>query len=234
MTPPQTQPRSRAKTINSSPLHPFSISASKLLKPTKKKVGKSNILKSKSFITQKTIEKLLQRHLKVDQDHEGDIFSVLEPNIDLSTNTFQPNQALCTPKQQKENKGLIHSCTERASSSNHKRSLSRFSGSDVQNIVSPPVLKKVKNKVQHEKYINQLRFREARRRAASAQSKVSITGEGNSIQKKDVVKAAKVALVSEARDAINKFQQSQVNIMGNTSSSDEDNDDDIRVECESQ
>lgn len=234
-TPPQHQPRSRAKAINSSPLHQFSISASKLLKPTEKKVGRSKFLKPKSYIGQKTIENLLQRHLKVDQDREGDIFSVLEPNIDFSTNNnaFLPSQALCTPKQQKENQGLLQSCTER-SSSNHKMSLSRFSGSNVQNLVSPPVLKKVKNKVQHEKYINQLRCREFRRRAASVQTKMSIVGVGNGILKRDVVKAAKVALVSEAKDAINKFQQSQSNFMGNTCSSDEDHDDDIGVECESQ
>lgn len=235
MTPPQTQPRSRAKATNSSPLHQFSISASKLLKPIDKTVGRSNFLKSKSNITQKSIKKLLQRHLKVDQDREGDIFSVLEPNIDFSTNASQPIQALCTPKQQKENKGLLQSCTERSSSSSsHKKSLSRFSSSCVQGLVSPPVLKKIKNRVQHEKYINQLRCREARRKAASARTKVSITGDGSCIQKRDVVKAAKVALVSEARDAISKFQQSQVNALGNTSSTDEDNDDDIGVECESQ
>ncbi|KAL5100004.1 hypothetical protein RYX36_004331 [Vicia faba] len=235
-TPPQCPPRSRAKTINNSPLHQFSISASKLLRPTEKKVAKSNILKPKSIVTQKSIENLLQRHLKVDQVHKGDIFSALEPNIDFSTNDFQYSQALCTPKQQKENQGFLQNFTDLSSSfSNHKKSLSGFSGSSgVQDLASPPVLKKVKNKVQHEKFVNQLRFRELKSRAASKRKKTSIVGEGNNIQKKDVVKAAKVALMSEARDAINKFQQSQVNIMNNTCSSDEDNDGDIGVECDSQ
>ncbi|KAJ1380188.1 SANT/Myb domain [Sesbania bispinosa] len=239
MTPPQSQPRSRARTIkSSSPLHQFSISASKLLKPIDKTVRRSNFLKQKSYITQKSIEKLLQRHLKVDQDRDGDIFSVLEPNIEFSTNALQPSQAFSTPKQQKENKGLLQSCTEASSSSSHKKPLSRFSGSSVSDLVSPPVLKQVKNKVQHEKYINQLRCREAKRRAASARSKMPITGqligEGSSIQKRDAVKAAKIALVSEARDAISKFQLSQINFMGNSCSSDEENDDGIGVDCESQ
>ncbi|XP_058781894.1 uncharacterized protein LOC131656153 [Vicia villosa] len=235
-TPPPCQPRSRAKTINSSPLHQFSISASKLLKPTEKKVSKSNVLKPKSIVNQKSIENMLQRHLKVDQVHKGDIFSALEPNIDFSTNDFQLSQAVCTPKQQKENQGFLQNFTDRSSSiSSHKKSLSRFSGSSgVQDLASPPVLKKVKNKVQHEKYVNQLRFRELKRRAASTRTKNSVVGEGNHIQKKDVVKAAQDALVSEARDAINKFQQSQVNIRDNTCSSDEDNDDDIGVDCDSQ
>ncbi|AES95895.2 hypothetical protein MTR_5g030750 [Medicago truncatula] len=229
-TPPQCQPRSRAKAINSSPLHQFSISASKLLIPTGKKAGKSNILKPKSIVTQKSIENLLQRHLKVDQNHKGDIFSVLEPNIDFSTNAILPGQELCTPKQQKENQGFLQS----SSIHKHKKSLSRFSGSsDVKDLASPPVLKQVKNKVQHEKYVNQLRFRDLRRRAASTRAKKSVGGEGKGIQKTDVVKAAKVALLSEARDAIKNFQQSQINFMGNTCSSDEDNDDDIGVEDES-
>ncbi|XP_058772582.1 uncharacterized protein LOC131646595 [Vicia villosa] len=237
-TPPQCPPRSRTKTINSSPLHQFSLSASKLLKPTEKKVAKSNILKPKNIVTQKSIENLLQRHLKVDQVHKGDIFSALEPNIDFSINDFQPSQALCTPKQQKENQGFLQNFTDRSSSSssfsNHKKCLSIFSGSSgVQDLASPPVLKKVKNKVQHEKFVNQLRFRELKRRAASKRTKISIVGERNNNQKKDV-KAAKVALMSEARDAINKFQQSQVNIMDNTCSSDEDNDDDVGGECDSQ
>lgn len=229
MTPPQTQPHSRAKTLKSSPIHQFSISASKLLKPIDKTVRKSNVLKPKNIITQKSIEKLLQHHLKVDLDREVDIFSVLEPNTDFSTNALQPSEALSTPKQQKENKGFLQNCTE-TSSSSHKKPLSRFSGSCVTELVSPPVLKKVKNRVMHEKYINQLRCRESRRRAAATK----IIGEGTSIQKRDVVKGAKVALVSEARDAINKFQQSQVNLMDNTCSSDEDNGDGVEFEDESQ
>ncbi|CAJ2675654.1 unnamed protein product [Trifolium pratense] len=236
-TPPQCQPRSRAKAINSSPLRKFSISASKLLKPTEKKSRKSNILKPKNIINQKSIENLLQRHLKVDQDHKGDIFSILEPNIDfsISTNAIQPSQKLCTPKQQKENQGLLLSCTERSpSSSSHKKYPSRFSvAPGVQDLGSPPVLKQVKNKVQHEKYVNQLRVRDLRRRAASTRAKMSAVGDGNDIQKKDV-KAAKVALVSEARDAINRFQQSQVNLMDSTCSSDGDYDGDIGIECESE
>nr|ABN08739.1 IMP dehydrogenase/GMP reductase, putative [Medicago truncatula] len=234
-TPPQCQPRSRAKAIDSSPLHRFSISASKLLIPTGKKAGKSNILKPKSIVAQKSIENLLQRHLKVDQNHKGDIFSVLEPNIDFSTNAILPSEELCTPKQQKENQGFLQICNERSSSSSiHKKSLSRFSGSSgVKDLASPPVLKQVKNKVQHEKYVNQLRFRDLRRRAASTWTNKSVAGEGKGIRKTDVVKAAKVALVSEARDAINKFQQSQINFMGDTCSSDDDNDDDIGVEGES-
>jgi len=106
-----------------------------------------------------------------------------------------------------ENQGFLQICNERSSSSSiHKKSLSRFSGSSgVKDLASSPVLKQVKNKVQHEKYVNQLRFRDLRRRAASIRANKSVAGEGKGIRKTDVVKAAKVALVSEARDAINKL-----------------------------
>ncbi|MED6218350.1 hypothetical protein PIB30_026045 [Stylosanthes scabra] len=234
MTPPQLLPRSRARTVKSSPIKQFSISASKLLNPTDKKVRGANILKPKNCITQKSVEKLLQHRLQVnqDQDRRGDIFSILEPNIDLSTNASQPSVALSTPKKQKENQGFLQGCTEKSSSSHKKKSLSRFSSSHITNLVSPPVLKQVKNKGMHEKYINQLRCREARRKANSARLQIPVTGK--IIQKGDVVKAAKVALASEARDAINKFQQSQVNFMDNTFCSDEENiDNNIGVEYES-
>ncbi|CAJ1944480.1 unnamed protein product [Sphenostylis stenocarpa] len=136
----------------------FSLSESKLLNPIDIAVRRLNVLKPKNIITQKSVEKLLQRHLEGDLDHEGDIFSVLEPNIDFSTNASQPSEALSTPKQLKENKGCLQSCTETSSSSG-KKPLSRFSGSHITDLVSPPVLKKVKNRVLHEKYVNQLRFR---------------------------------------------------------------------------
>ncbi|KAK8472205.1 hypothetical protein PHAVU_002G142700 [Phaseolus vulgaris] len=229
VTPVQLQPRSRAKTLKSSPIQEFSLSASKFLNPIDIKVRRSSVLKPKNIITQKSVEKLLQRRLTDDPDRAGDIFSVLEPKIDLSTNALQPSESLSTPKQLKENKGFLQSCTETSSSSGNKL-LSRFSGSHITDLVSPPVLKKVKNRVLHEKYVNQLRCRESRRRAASTK----IIGEGRSIKRKDAVKAAKVALVSEAKDAINKFRQSQVNVMDNGCSSDEDNDDYIQFEDESQ
>ncbi|CAJ1944478.1 unnamed protein product [Sphenostylis stenocarpa] len=138
----------------------FSLSESKLLNPINITVRRLNVLKPKNIITQKSVEKLLQRHLEGDLDREGDIFSVLEPNIDISTNASQPSEALSTPKQLKENKGCLQSCTETSSSSGRKP-LSRFSGSHITDLVSPSVLKKVKNRVLHEKYVNQLRCRES-------------------------------------------------------------------------
>lgn len=233
-TPPQAQPRSRAKTMKSSPLEPVSLSASILLKPNANKARRSSCLKSKSYLTQKSLRKLLQCHRKVDQDREGDIFSVLEPDVDFSTNAFQPNDVLSTPKQLNEKQGWLQSCTGTSSSTSHKKSFSRFSSPSDTDLVSPPVLKQVKNRVQHEKYIKQLRCREAKRRAAaSARVDKSKTGkavrEESNVQKRGAVESAKIALVSEARDAIKKFQHSQANFMG-IFNSDENIDDGNGVE----
>lgn len=204
-TPPQAQPRSRAKTTKSSPLESVSLSASMLLKPTTNKARRSSCLKFKSHLTQKSLRELVKRHRQVGEADEGDLFSVLEPDVNFST-----------PKQLNEKQGWLQSCTG-TSSSSHKKSLSRFNNSCETDLVSPPVLKQVKNRVNHEKYINQLRCREARRRAASARVQISKTEkavrEEGVVQKKGV-ELAKIALMSEAKDAIDKFQHSQANLMG--------------------
>ncbi|XP_054825679.1 uncharacterized protein LOC129323130 [Prosopis cineraria] len=232
LTPPQHQPRSRAKKMMSSPLQEVVLSASKLLKPIVNKAKRSSCSKSKSYLTQKSLRKLLQRNSKVDRDHEGDLFSVLEPNADVSTNAFPPIDALSTPEKLDEKQGWRQSCNDK-SSSRHGKPFSRLSSSCDSDIVSPPVLKQVKNRVLHEKYINQLRCREARRRAASARVEMpklgKIVTEESIVQKSGVVESAKIALMSEARDAIKKFQHLQANLM-DTCSTDEDIDDHVEAE----
>ncbi|KAI9125009.1 hypothetical protein K1719_003625 [Acacia pycnantha] len=232
LTPPQHQPRSRAKKLKSSPVEEVLLSASKLLKPIVNEARKSSRSKSKSYLTQKSLRKLLQRNQKVGPDHEGDLFSVLEPNVDFPTNAFPLSDAHSTPEKLDEKQGWLQSCNEK-SSSRQGKALSRFNSSFDSDIVSPPVLKQVKNRVLHEKYINQLRFREARRRAASARVEMFKLGKAvskeSNVQKGGVVESAKIALVSEARDAIKKFQYSQANLM-NSCNSDEYIDDHVEAE----
>ncbi|KAI9125233.1 hypothetical protein K1719_003849 [Acacia pycnantha] len=232
LTPPQHQPRSRAKKLKSSPVEEVLLSASKLLKPIVNEARKSSRSKSKSYLTQKSLRKLLQRNQKVGPVHEEDLFSVLEPNVDFPTNAFPPSDALSNPQKLDEKQGWLQSCNEK-SSSRQGKALSRFNSSCDSDIVSPPVLKQVKNRVLHEKYINQLRCREARRRAASARVEMSKLGTAvskeSNVQKGGVVESAKIALVSEARDAIKKFQCSQANLM-DSCNSDEDIDDHVEAE----
>ena len=211
MTLPQTFPRSRAKRINSSPLECFSISVSKLLNPSGPK-NKRLSCKQKSHLAHKNVRELLQKQNQVNRDYEADLFSILEPDQNSSMQDSKLAVEISTPEHSQEKLGFLHKLHE--SSSDHKRPLLRLSSCGI-DIVSPPVLKQVKNKALHEKYIDQLHCREAKRKAAHARAGKSVAGKENrgeiNVQKIDVVRAAKNALVSDVRDAIYQLQDVQTN-----------------------
>lgn len=221
LTPVQPRPRSRSKKAKYSPLQHVSLSASRLLEPRVKMLRCS---KQKTHLAQKTVRHLLQKHYHVDQAYEADLFSVLEPNMDPSAQAFQPGFILSTPKRLQEEQGFLQKFRERSSSS-RKKSLSRFSSSSMTSLVSPPVLKQVKNRVLHEKYIDQLHCREARRRAASARAEKSFVVKDDTkdhVQNLDMVKAAKNALQSEARCVINQYRLLQANALSGSDFNDDD------------
>ncbi|KAL9375995.1 hypothetical protein Peur_030115 [Populus x canadensis] len=211
MTLPQTFPRSRAKRINSSPLECFSISVSKLLNPSGPK-NKRLSCKQKSHLAHKNVREFLQKQNQVNRDYEADLFSILEPNQNSSMQDSKLAVEISTPEHSQEKLGFLHKLHE--SSSDHKRPLLRLSSRGI-DIVSPPVLKQVKNKALHEKYIDQLHCREAKRKAAHARAGKSVAGKENreeiNVQKIDVARAAKNALVSDVRDAIYQLQDVQTN-----------------------
>ncbi|KAG2696046.1 hypothetical protein I3843_07G041200 [Carya illinoinensis] len=222
LTPLQPRPRSRAKKAQSSPLQHFSFSASRLLKPMAKRL---NCNKQKTHLSQKSVRHLLQKHYHVDQDYEADLFSVLESNMDTSNQAVQPNVTLSTPKQLVGKHDFFQKFRER-SSSVRKKPIPRSSSSSLTTLVSPPVLKQVKNRVLHEKYIDQLHCREAKRRAASARAQKSsvVKEDTNDIhnQNIDVVRAAKNALAYDARNVIDQYQHSQAIAMSNSDFNDGD------------
>lgn len=207
ITPPQPLPQSRTKRMSSSPLGCFSLSAGKLLSPSDLMVKRSTCYKQRSRIAQRTVRQLLQKHNRKDQNYEADLFSILEPNVNPSGHGSQQND-VSTPQHLQEKQGFLQKCHERCSG--QKKPLSRFRSSCWTDLVSPPVLKQVKNRALHEKYIDQLHCREAKRKAACARAGKENRGQAN-VQKIDVVRAAKNALVSDARDAINKLQDLQTN-----------------------
>lgn len=221
LTPLQPRPRSRSKKAKSSPLLHVSLSASRLLKP---RIKMLRCKKQRTHLAQKTVRHLLQKHNHVDQEYEADLFSVLEPNMDPSAQAFQPGVILSTPKRLQEEQGFLQKPRERSSSS-RKKSLSRFSGSSLTSLVSPPVLKQVKNRFLHEKYIDQLHCREAKRRVAAARAEKSFVVKEDTkdhVQKIDVVKAAKNALESEARCVVSQYQLLQANALSNSDFNDDD------------
>ena len=104
--------------------------------------------------------------------------------------------------------------------------------------MSPSVLKQVKNKALHEKYIDRLHCRDAKRRAASSQAAKAILGKENRkesyIKKTDAIQAAKDALVFDAKDVIHQFHHVKVSAMSNYYDFDDDgvetNDDEFEDE----
>ncbi|XP_059644868.1 uncharacterized protein LOC132286534 [Cornus florida] len=221
LTPAQPGTRLRANITNSSS---FSLSASNFLKSAEPKIKRRTCSKQKRHLAQKTVRRLLQKHYHVDQDYEADLFSVLESTLNISTQASQQDVILSTPECGQGKRGLLKKY--QGSSSARKKHISRLSGSLVATLVSPPVLKQVKNKALHEKYIDQLHCREAKRKAASARTAKSIRskeGRKESLNQ-GAIEAAKNALVSDARDVISRFQHLNANVTSNLSDFDDDDD----------
>ncbi|KAI3519347.1 hypothetical protein L1887_08381 [Cichorium endivia] len=200
LTPPRPRLRCRARIPNS---HDPTLSASKFLSSSSPTTKKPKSRKQKSHIIQRTVRHMLQNQYK-EQEPEPDLFSVLEPTF---TQSLNHNLTLSTPV-----RTLDMDVVLKRSSTVHKKSLSRFSETTT-TLVSPPVLKQVKNRALHEKYIDQLHCREESRKVASKKAGKCSGSEGvkgeSSGQRKDAFKAAKNALVFGARDAISEFECKQ-------------------------
>lgn len=203
LTPAQQQPRSRAKGMNVS----LSLSASKLLNASEPETKKLRYSKQKSHLTRRTVRHLLQKQYNTNQDNEADLFNVLEPTLDPSG-----NRLFSTPELNKGGPGFDKRCLDMSSSA-HRKLHSQSNDPCRTTVISPPVLKKIKNKALHEKYIDQLHLREARRKAASLRAgkcmKDKRGNKADNLQKSEAVKEAKNALVFCARDAINQFHHLQ-------------------------
>lgn len=210
LTPPQPRLRSKPRVSN---LQNPPFSASKLINSSSPKTKKPRFRKQKIHVVQRTVRHMLQNQYKEEQDSEADLFSVLEPTFSPSLNC---HLMLTTPDR---NPDEVNKRFQERSSTAHKKSVSRFSSSYEKTLVSPAVLKQVKNKVLHEKYIDQLNCREANRKAAFAKAekvnKRKVTKQDNSVERKDAIKAAKNALVFGARDAINEFRYQQATVLSN-------------------
>ena len=161
----------------------------------------------------------------MDQGDEADLFSILEPNTSPSMHAL-PNVMLSTPKKLLEKQGFLQKCHERSSSG--PKHHSKLGNSCTGALISPPVLKQIKNRALHEKYIDQLHSREAKRKADSARAEKEVLGKENrgsiQIQKIDKVRAAKNALVSDARYVINQLQHLQTTSVDNSLDMDDDDD----------
>ncbi|TMW83831.1 hypothetical protein EJD97_000640 [Solanum chilense] len=217
LTPPQPQPRSRVKKMNTLSLSPC---ATKLLQSTEKNTNKRRHSKSKNHLSRKAVRQLLEKQSDADRDKGGDFFNALESSTNPTDGAFCQDAIFVTPERNKES--LLRKCLER-SSSTQKKHRSRLSDSSGATLTSPPVLKPIKNKALHDKYVDQLHCREAKRKAATSKTAKGNQNKNENVIKPDVIKAAKNALISEARDAINQFQNLQTRAM-NSFNDDEDDD----------
>ena len=111
------------------------------------------------------------------------------------------------------------------SSSEQKKPLSRFSNSRQSDIVTNLVLKKVKDRFLHEKDIDQLHCREAKRKKTTSSRIKKFTArkenlavvQSNIVQKVDAIKTAKNALTFGARDAIDQLHRLQSDLNSDSS-----------------
>ncbi|KAL3721754.1 hypothetical protein ACJRO7_034144 [Eucalyptus globulus] len=209
LTPTQSRFRSRANRRDESYIELSPLSASKILispKPLVKRLSS----KRKGLLAHKTVRQMLQKQNHSDQTCEADFFSVLEPNVDPSTKEL--TSVLVTPDNLQKMQGSLLKCRERSSSGN-KKPVSRFYSSSRIPLISPPVLKQVKNRALHDKYLDQLHSREAKRNTGL---EVKVTSkEVNKMEvnakKVGTVKAAKHALLSDVNDAIYQLRHLQGN-----------------------
>ncbi|XP_006290829.2 uncharacterized protein LOC17886405 [Capsella rubella] len=182
ITPRQHQPR-RVRKTNLSTIPQFSLSASKLLKPNS---PKTKIRQRRNNLSKKTVRHLLEKQNHMDQGSGFDLFSVLEPSISSNFLSTPIEKGPSLPK-------ILESPVP-------------CSSKDQTTLVSPPVLKQVKNKALHERYIDHLHIRDAKRKAESTR----FAGKENirpiEIQKKDSVRAAKDALFFDVQEAIQKLK----------------------------
>ncbi|KAL2248872.1 UNVERIFIED_CONTAM: hypothetical protein Sindi_2360900, partial [Sesamum indicum] len=217
LTPSQPRTRSRAKKN----LSPLSFSASKLLSPAEVKTKRLRSTRRKTLLAQKTVRQLLQKQQNENQDYETDLFAVLEPTMDSSSLNFQGATLLTSPVPNKGS-GVLTRCRE----------TSRLNSSQTEDFASPPVLKQIKNKALHEKYIDQLHCRDAKRKAESLRNAKCIQDKKSTDLKVNSVKVAKDALVLDAQDAIHQLRSLQASTNDNLddddtiSRSNEDEDED--------
>lgn len=205
-TPPQPQPRSRANRSNLSPVANFSLPGSKHIEhpiPPGKKLGS----RKKNLVTQKTVRHLLKKHCVNDRNHEADYFSILETSptalsVDIPK-TISPVSpgSLSSPS-------FLRKCSGGRLSA-HQKVLSRVKSLSQASNPSPEVLKRIKNVALHEKYIDQLHNRDARRKYTAARA-----GKNEGALKIVGLTAARTALMSEAREFISHFQHMQANCQG--------------------
>ncbi|GLJ37934.1 hypothetical protein SUGI_0771950 [Cryptomeria japonica] len=211
-TPPVSQPRSRIKgSTCESPIRPFADDVNALLRSAGSTSRRSGSSKQKILLAHKTVRKMLRRSKNADKEYETDLFSAVE--------TFDPSsQSLLIPisnlpvTPDNVHKPSKESTFWQTQSAKWQKSLSRFSEDShwqiQKTLVSPEVLKQVKNPALHDKYIDLLHSRNAVRLASAETTKVQSKTGVVRLPQTEAVSAAKAAVVAQAQEVL---QQSRTN-----------------------
>ncbi|XP_038980553.1 uncharacterized protein LOC120110234 [Phoenix dactylifera] len=230
-TPTQPQPCSRANRSNFSPVGIFTLSDSKSTELMKAKVKRVRSSRQKILVAQKTARHLIRKHCLIDRSQEADHFSNLETLPYLLPLELPEINSPETPDCTMNPSIFLEKCSERSSLA-HKRMLSRFKTRQAD--PSAEVLKQIKNLALHKKYIDHLHCRDARRRtcAKTANSDADWCNKTKTELEIGALKAARTALISEARDHISHFQQMQSNLLSFDTDDDNADTDDYVDDCD--
>ncbi|KAF9599799.1 hypothetical protein IFM89_001745 [Coptis chinensis] len=144
-------------------------------------------------------------------------------NSTLFTHSAPEPETPSAPECLLDKQSFRQNCTQRLLSA-HKKPLSRFGGTSKAPLESPAVLKQIKNLAFHEKYIDRLHSRDARRVAGGRQCTTIKEDREENVQRMDAIKVAKHALVSDATNMINKFKHMEANALNNSEDFDDEDD----------
>ncbi|KAG0500305.1 hypothetical protein HPP92_000377 [Vanilla planifolia] len=209
LTPLSSQPGSRPRRKNLSPIGSFSLSGGISPYMTELNAETFRRGKIKKLAAQRTVRCLLRKHRLADQNIEADHFTLLESSpTNITFDLFGielPKTSTSTP---------CHADQPGERSTINSKMYSRFKLLSSPGSSSPEVLKQIKNRALHDKYIDQLHYREARRVMLSKKTNKDSKGnEYNGKLDSCVLKAAKTALICDAKSFISHFQRTQANLI---------------------
>ncbi|KAK8959397.1 hypothetical protein KSP40_PGU017719 [Platanthera guangdongensis] len=166
ITPLSAQPRLKTRAHGFSPIANFSLSDMISPQASKLEAGRLGKTRTKKLAAHKTVRHLLRKHSIIDRSMAIDRFSLLESSlINISSLATLQSPETSSLSQQPDTK-----------SSSNLTMFTRFKLLHSPTAPSPEVLKQIKNRALHDRYIDQLHHREARRAMLAKKSNAGGVG----------------------------------------------------------
>ncbi|KAL4186427.1 hypothetical protein AMTRI_Chr09g14080 [Amborella trichopoda] len=200
-TPSLSRPRSTISGKSVTKMGSLTPYKDKVLLPAGHKPNRTSSGK-RSLLARKTVRHLLRKHSRVEQGHEVDLFALIEGSDSPLCSLPPTPDCLYKPSTFLQSNQKVHPVL-------HSKPLSEIKNIQVQQgLMSPEVLKQVKNLALHEKYIDQLHSREMKRNMGSRNSSIG-NNVGGDLQDRGVFKVARTALVTETMDVLKKLESNE-------------------------